>query len=156
MRRTAPFTSNRQKGEDKERRMKTKINENWEFCELAPESSLEEALEKLNAGEGEQVTLPHDWLIKDARNLYRDGRGWYRRKLFWNGSKPRAYLIFDGVYMDSAYYLNGEKIGEWKYGYTPPSLRKRMKTGTQMSPPPMPTSVPNVPTPMPSNRKRRI
>ena len=45
---------------------------------------------------------------------------------------------------------------EWKYGYTPPSLRKRMKTGTQMSPPPMPTSVPNVPTPMPSNRKRRI
>ena len=122
MRRTAPFTSNRQKGEDKERRMKTKINENWEFCELAPESSLEEALEKLNAGEGEQVTLPHDWLIKDARNLYRDGRGWYRRKLFWNGSKPRAYLIFDGVYMDSAYYLNGEKIGEWKYGYTRHSI----------------------------------
>ena len=38
----------------------------------------------------------------------------------------------------------------------PEMILKRMKTGTQMSPPPMPTSVPNVPTPMPSNRKRRI
>ena len=37
------------------------------------------------------------------------------------------------------------------------NVRRRLKScGTQMRPPPMPTSVPNVPTPMPNTRKMMI
>ena len=27
----------------------------------------------------EAVELPHDWLIYNAKNLYQDGCGWYRK-----------------------------------------------------------------------------
>ncbi|MDR0271827.1 MAG: glycoside hydrolase family 2, partial [Clostridiales bacterium] len=86
-------------------------------------------MEKFNCGwefmmEGavdwQPVTLPHDWLIKDARNLYKDGVGCYRKKFlpdeFKNGE--RIFLRFDGVYQDSCVYVNGAKAGEWKNGYT--------------------------------------
>lgn len=102
--------------------MKTKFNEDWEFCELGTDSTLEDAEEAMKSGKAQKVRLPHDWLIRDCSNLYRDGRGWYRKKILWNDAAPHAELIFDGVYMDSAYYLNGEKIGEWKYGYTRHSI----------------------------------
>lgn len=98
------------------------------------------------------VELPHDWLIYDAKNLYRDGCGWYRKEfelvtgeiadvsgelgvgtesqtLFSPGDEPeriiarihreeRVILRFDGVYMDSTVYVNGTRIGDWKYGYS--------------------------------------
>lgn len=94
------------------------------------------------------VELPHDWLIYDAENLYRDGCGWYRKEfelitgeiddlggelgasaagaqeggmekvLARIGRGERVILRFDGVYMDSTVYVNGTKIGDWKYGYS--------------------------------------
>lgn len=94
------------------------------------------------------VELPHDWLIYDAGNLYQDGCGWYRKefeletgeiqdlsgevgtggvrsakhgleKVFARtGRGERVILRFDGVYMDSTVYVNGKKIGDWKYGYS--------------------------------------
>ena len=36
----------------------------------------------------------------------------------------------------------------------PPWDMKNMNTGTQISPPPMPTSEPKTPTPMPSNKNK--
>ncbi len=67
------------------------------------------------------VELPHDWLIYNARDLYQNGTGWYRKvfdadKAFTD--YERIILRFDGVYMDSTVYVNGEKIGDWKYGYS--------------------------------------
>ena len=78
------------------------------------------------AGAFAPVELPHDWLIDDCHDFYRDGTGWYRKEFVWDmagkagmGSAPeRAFLIFDGVYMNSAYYLNGQQVYEWKNGYT--------------------------------------
>ena len=94
------------------------------------------------------VELPHDWLIYDAKNLYRDGCGWYLKefelatgeiadlsgeigtgtvksentdteKVFARVSRgEKVILRFDGVYMDSTVYVNGRKIGDWKYGYS--------------------------------------
>lgn len=65
------------------------------------------------------VDIPHDWLIYDTENLYETSTGWYRRKLAVpREAGQRIYLRFEGVYMDSAVYVNGEKAGEWKYGYS--------------------------------------
>ena len=91
-------------------------NEGWEF-------NLNDSPEELKNDEWEQVTLPHDWLIYDTTDLYRDGYGRYRKVFDADAERIKAegthvFVVFDGVYMDSAYYLNGERIGEWKYGYS--------------------------------------
>ncbi len=67
------------------------------------------------------VEIPHDWLIYDAKELYRDGCGWYRKELTLDRApedSERLILRFEGVYMDSTLYVNGEKAGDWKYGYS--------------------------------------
>ena len=67
----------------------------------------------------QKVDLPHDWLIADAKNLYRDGCGFYR-KIFSMQPKEnkRYFLIFEGVYMDTTIWVNEQQAGEWKYGYS--------------------------------------
>jgi len=65
------------------------------------------------------VILPHDWLIYDTHNLYKSDVGRYRKTLTLSpipGQKIK--LRFDGVYMDSSLYINGQLAGEWKNGYT--------------------------------------
>ena len=83
------------------------INDGWFFAKDKPENF-------------QPVSLPHDWLIYDVNKLYESGLGWYLRELdtgfFAEGQ--RVFLHFDGVYMDSTLYVNGSKVGEWKYGYT--------------------------------------
>lgn len=65
------------------------------------------------------VTLPHDWLIYDTENLYETSSGWYRKKFQIDSLDDDLMSIrFDGVYMDSTIYINGQMVGEWKYGYT--------------------------------------
>ena len=82
------------------------FNNNWEF--------------KLEGEESwKAVTIPHDWLISDTRNLYKDSTGMYRKTLRTN--KPdgeRFFIRFDGVYQDSTLYVNGVESGQWKNGYT--------------------------------------
>ncbi len=92
--------------------MKVLWNEDWEFT-----------LKDAPDGQWKNVTLPHDWLIYDTTDLYRDGYGIYRKSFDVELERIKAsgshvFLVFDGVYMDSEYFLNGEKIGEWKYGYS--------------------------------------
>ncbi len=65
------------------------------------------------------VEVPHDWLIYDSKNLYEDSFGWYRKTFQAELSEGERLIVrFDGVYMDSTVYLNGEKVMDWKYGYT--------------------------------------
>ncbi len=113
--------------------MKTLFNDNWTFLELPVESTLEEAKAAAKGDRFAPVQIPHDWLIGNSRELYRNGTGWYR-KTFDGQEKDgeRVFLIFDGIYMNSVVYLNGEKLGEWKYGYTRFSLELtgRLRAGT--------------------------
>jgi beta-galactosidase len=83
------------------------INDGWLFAKDKPENFL-------------PVSLPHDWLIYDVNKLYESGLGWYQRELDTGfiAEGQRVFLHFDGVYMDSTLYVNGSKVGEWKYGYT--------------------------------------
>lgn len=93
-------------------------NDGWSFLETPPGTSYEQATDREK--EFSAVSLPHDWLIYDVMNLYRDSTGWYRKQFVWQEDMQhkKAFLTFEGIYMDSAVYLNGVKIGEWKYGYS--------------------------------------
>ncbi|MCL1964611.1 MAG: DUF4982 domain-containing protein [Firmicutes bacterium] len=84
-----------------------RCNDGWQFARGEPENFA-------------PVALPHDWLIADTNRLYESGAGWYRRELDagFLAEGQRLFLHFDGVYMDSALYVNGQRAGAWKYGYT--------------------------------------
>lgn len=66
----------------------------------------------------EPVELPHDWLIYNALDLYENSIGWYRKTFHYVKDEQQVILCFDGVYMDSSVYVNGQFVGEWKYGYS--------------------------------------
>jgi len=91
---------------------KIPFNDGWEFA-------------KSNLGDTdssdlkfEPVDIPHDWLIYDTTNLYENSIGWYRRRLTCDKEEKNIILCFDGVYMDSSLYVNGQLVCEWKYGYS--------------------------------------
>ncbi len=97
---------------------KIKFNNDWLFSKQPLHTELSALKE--NDVQWEQVTLPHDWLIYDACNLYEDGEGWYRRPLHLDEVVPGKILSlrFEGVYMNSSVYVNGHLAATWKYGYS--------------------------------------
>jgi beta-galactosidase len=96
-------------------------------------------------GAWRQVDLPHDWSIEDvpggaipnqigpfdktskggtATGFTLGGEGWYR-KHFSLGSIPadaRIEILFDGVYLESDFWLNGHHLGSNLAGYRPFAL----------------------------------
>ncbi|MDE6995406.1 MAG: DUF4982 domain-containing protein [Lachnospiraceae bacterium] len=97
--------------------MRTLWNEGWSFLRLEVGTELSDALGREQ--DFVPVDIPHDWLIYDADRLYENGTGWYRKNFTWTGDgTKRLFLVFEGIYMDSAVYVNGHKAAEWKYGYS--------------------------------------
>lgn len=77
-----------------------------------------------------KLDLPHDWSIEgtvDAKapsgndgGYFPTGIGWYR-KSFTIDKADRDKLIglyFEGVYMNSEVYVNGQLVGKYPYGYS--------------------------------------
>lgn len=76
------------------------------------------------------LNLPHDWSIegefkedaatRGAGGYLPTGIGWYRKHLnIASVSKNQQYRIeFDGVYMNSDVWINGQHLGKHPYGYT--------------------------------------
>jgi beta-galactosidase len=78
------------------------------------------------------LNLPHDWSIElpfdsatppnsDGGEGYLDGGiGWYRKSftLPAAASGERVLIEFDGVYMNSTVFINGDSIGVMPYGYS--------------------------------------
>lgn len=97
--------------------MKRLFNGGWSFWCGEPDLDVSEAGKHLT--EFQKVDLPHDWLISDAKNLYRDGCGFYRKFFSMQPKENKRYsLIFEGVYMDTTIWVNEQQAGEWKYGYS--------------------------------------
>lgn len=95
------------------------MNTNRLFCDGWEFSKNPIDTEYNNAADWKPVDIPHDWLIYQVKNLYETSTGWYRRRLdFVKKQGMRTALRFEGVYMDSRIYVNGELAGEWKYGYS--------------------------------------
>lgn len=93
---------------------KTLFNNGWEFAK----SGLDFDIIDLNSLTFEPVDIPHDWLIYNTLDLYENSIGWYRKRFSVNNKSDQTLLYFDGVYMDSTLYVNGQFAGEWKYGYS--------------------------------------
>lgn len=91
---------------------KRQFNEGWQFAKSG--------LDVTEPGDlsFEPVELPHDWLIYNTLDLYEDSIGWYRKTFQYVRDEQQVLLYFDGVYMDSSVYVNGQLVGEWKYGYS--------------------------------------
>jgi len=80
------------------------------------------------------LDLPHDWSIErvpGTESLFDQsfaqgsgclpgGIGWYRKTftLPFTSNGKRVFVEFEGVYMDSDVWLNGDKLGKHPYGYT--------------------------------------
>lgn len=77
------------------------------------------------------VRIPHDWSIGlDPRTgdgtsagsgFLPGGLAWYRKRFVLPkdlDAGSRVFVEFDGIYMDSYVYVNGELVGNHPYGYT--------------------------------------
>ena len=120
-----------------------KIGDDWLFAQGDIEGAQGRGFDDCG---WEKVDVPHDWAIKQP-NVYRNakvqlslnildqdlkasyasaqgfydrwGVGWYRKKLDMDLSENQtAYLEFDGIFHESSVYLDGEKIGGRRYGYS--------------------------------------
>lgn len=92
--------------------MRKLFNDYWQFA-------FKPLGEMPSEDEYKPVDIPHDWQIYNTHNLYSTGDGWYRKRFIVSDTAKKSFsLRFEGVYMDSEVYLNGDKIFEWKYGYT--------------------------------------
>ena len=82
-------------------------------------------------GHWRMLNLPHDWAIEGdflASNpsgagggALPGGIGWYRKTFTLSGDdalQSRYFIEFDGVYMNSTVYVNGQKVGHRPYGYS--------------------------------------
>ncbi len=77
-----------------------------------------------------RLDLPHDWAIEGdfsasapsgaGGGALPGGTGWYRKH--FSIQKPtegqRVFIAFDGVYMNSTVYVNGQLVGNRPYGYS--------------------------------------
>jgi len=86
------------------------INSAWEFSSEKNEKT-------------EIVNIPHTWNAEDAfrdGKEYFRGKGTYKKSLFvpqeWQ--QKRAYLKFEGSNQITTVYVNEEKVGEHRGGYT--------------------------------------
>ena len=95
--------------------MKKLFNDGWTFLLTEYGTGYEEIKDKKESFK--KVDIPHDWMIEDTFDLYRDGTGWYR-KSFSCGEVKKLFFVFDGIYMDRIVYINGVEAGGWKNGYS--------------------------------------
>lgn len=106
---------------------KVLFDASWKFS-LGDEQAASKP--EFNDSKWRSVTLPHDWSIEhqvapnapagNDGGYYPTGIGWYRKSFVAPASfkGEKLYLYFEGVYMNSAVYVNGKLIGGHPYGYT--------------------------------------
>lgn len=102
------------------------IDDGWRF-QLGDPAGAENA--NYDDTEWRSVDLPHDWGVehppaKDAASTggggyHRSGVGWYRRVLPPVEAGRRLRVRFDGAYQHAQVWLNGKRLGDHAYGYTP-------------------------------------
>ncbi|MDE7302586.1 MAG: DUF4982 domain-containing protein [Oscillospiraceae bacterium] len=97
--------------------MKKLFNNGWEFKKTDVDLPFGQVRGQVGGDGWTRVDIPHDWLIHQTKDLYETSAGWYRKSFTVNGEAVRL-VRFEGVYMDTAVWVNGKPAGEWKYGYS--------------------------------------
>ncbi len=106
--------------------MKTLFTDNWYFGKFQTDATAEELLSAASTDAFSEhqkqafapVSLPHDWMILQTQDLYENSIGCYRKTFVISDLDKHYFLNFEGVYMNSRYYLNGEEVFFWPYGYS--------------------------------------
>jgi beta-galactosidase len=114
------------------------FDEGWKFLKENPSGA---EMPDFDDARWLTVYLPHDWSIEDLPDQDGDsiigpfskaaigkmgtgytigGTAWYRKKFTLDATSAQktAYLIFDGIYMNSDVWVNGKPVGSHPYGYT--------------------------------------
>ena len=111
--------------------MKKLFNDGWLFSEFAlDEASMykddkplfftpDQFYDSAAAQSYVPVRVPHDWQICHVKDLYKNSVGFYKKSFTLSAEEVdsrHTALRFEAVYMNSAFWVNGKKAGEWKYG----------------------------------------
>ncbi len=101
------------------------FNSDWLFTES---DSPDYSLTTYQPDEWQKLDLPHDWTIEHGFSedlegctaFTPGGIGWYS-KIFKTSidENQKCYIIFDGVYNNAEFWLNGIRLGCHPYGYAP-------------------------------------
>lgn len=113
----------------------TQALDSWKFNLIATTantaySSTAEAAPSYDDASWRTVSVPHDWSVELDFNAsspatyeggYLDGGdAWYRTTVSVDKQNGRRYVLcFDGVYMESTVYVNGQQVHKNYYGYNP-------------------------------------
>ena len=94
-------------------------------------NSAQMATPTYNDNHWRKLCLPHDWAIEGdfyagnpsgaGGGALPGGIGWYRKHFLLDcEAEPggRYFIEFDGVYMNSTVYVNGQEVGHRPYGYS--------------------------------------
>ena len=105
-------------------RERQNFDKDWRFM-LA--DSVQMAQAECDDSSWRQLDVPHDWAIEGdfyvghpsgaGGGALPGGTGWYR-KHFTLDKVEKVFIEFDGVYMNSTVYVNGQKVGFRPYGYS--------------------------------------
>jgi beta-galactosidase len=120
-------------------RQRQNFDADWLFI-LADSAQMSEV--NYNDASWRRLNVPHDWAIEGdfyvgnpsgaGGGALPGGIGWYRKHFrieelkngkmeelqSFNSSNFQFFLEFDGVYMNSTVYVNGQKVGYRPYGYS--------------------------------------
>ena len=126
-------------------RKETILRDGWKFSRGEKLDAIAPSQKGYNDKNWQTVQVPHDWAIagpfdkeidkqtvaieqngeKEATektgrsgSLPWIGSGWYRTTFTVEKGCPRAIINFDGAMAEPVVYVNGQKAGEWKYGYS--------------------------------------
>ncbi|MGS2725357.1 DUF4982 domain-containing protein [Psychroserpens sp. BH13MA-6] len=120
------------------------LDRNWKFSQGTHPNA---ASESFDDSHWQTVTVPHDWAIYGPFNKEIDkqtiaieqngevkatektgrtgalpyiGEGWYRTHFTLPNfdENQKALIVFEGAMSEPEVYINGKKVGEWKYGYS--------------------------------------
>ncbi len=124
-------------------RIEQSLDTNWRFA-LGDQAEAKAA--SFDDSTWRRLDVPHDWSIEGEYSATNStaafcahlpsGIGWYRRVLempeSWHGRL--VTLEFEGVYMNSEVWLNGERVGGRPYGYSTFTcdLTARLKPGRNL------------------------
>lgn len=113
----------------------TQALDSWKFNLISATAntayaSTAEAVPSYDDASWRTVSVPHDWSVELEFNAsspatyeggYLDGGdAWYRTTVSVNKQSGRRYVLcFDGVYMESTVYVNGQQVHKNYYGYNP-------------------------------------
>lgn len=102
------------------------FNNDWKFhlgdVENASQTNFDDS-------DWRQLNLPHDWAVEGDFSRHNPsgtgggalpgGVGWYRKCFVADASYQgkKVYIDFDGVYMNSEVFINGQLLGKRPYGY---------------------------------------